>query len=641
MRRAIKITAILCSVLLIICTFTVSTLAVDTEETLIDTDTVWKYLDNNTDPAADLNSLTATYMTEDNAFCDVVLCVGSDETQRQITWYSTLASSSTIYCAPIAEVTNGEFPDGTAHSSEVAVATNKSGYYSHKATLTNLEPDTDYVYCMSVGDNSSELYYFSTDPVGDYEFTFVGDPQLNSAEGSAAWADTLATIKSELGTSLLVSAGDQIVTPASEEHYGYLLLDELTGFTFAPTIGPAHDSPSVAFYEHFNLPNVSTEYGVDVSGANYWYTYNNTLFMHLNMADTAAATNNEHKAFMEQAIAANPGTAWKIVVLHNALFSAGYHSWEEYAHFETEIGVFRAALAPILTELEIDVVLSGHDHIYVRSRMMDGVTPSTDEVVGSFVSDPIGTLHICASSSTGTKFYDCYVTDANYIAYKNDEHRKSAIHFSVTDTEITMTSYFLDDMSVFDTFTVSKTAHIHTLERVEPHEPTCINGGNAEYWKCTSCNLFFADFDCTVETAPYEQVTAPLGHDLAPATCTEPKTCKREGCDYVRGRAGGHEYSDPTCTEPAVCEICSATDGEPRGHKYSGDCDSECNRAGCSQAREPGEHVDANGDKLCDVCSAEMKSGSIAVIAVSAALAVAVAVAVVIIIVIRKKKADI
>ena len=574
-----------------------------------------------------------------SAFTSVVLTVGADESQRGITWYSASSESGAIAYAPVSEMKDGAFPAVSSSAvSTASPATNKPGYYSHKATLDDLLPDTDYVYRLSNEGVYSKLYYFSTDPTGTLEFVFVGDPQISTQKHSTAWADTLAKINENFGTALLVSAGDQVTAPDSEEQYGYLLLDGLTGLTFAPTVGPVHDSPSVAFTEHYNLPNVSTEYGANETGANYWYTYGSILFMHLNMSDTAAATNGEHKAFMEETIAANPNAKWKIVIIHNALYSTGSHSDPNYKYFESEIGKYRQALAPVLTELGIDIVLSGHDHIYVRSHIMNGDTPVDYVVENGYINEPNGTLHICASSSTGSKFYDSTVENGYYVAVENAEKRKSAIHFSVTDTSITFNSYFLDDMSVFDSLTIYKTPHVHTPESIDYKAPKCDAKGNEQYWQCTACDAYFADGECTIPTTPEAEVIDALGHDYSAATCSAPKTCQRNGCTKTLGNPKAHSWLEPTCTDPYVCEHCGATDGEPLGHKYANACSTECTR--CKAPLLPSRHADYDGDRLCDACGAEAEGKRdpiLLVIVISGALVISAAAAATIILVKRKK----
>ena len=600
-------------------------------------------LHNNQNASSDiyfaLNSVTIVPAADALKFTDVSLTVGADESSRSITWHSSSSMQGMVYYAPVSEMTDGALPQTTkTATSTVFEAKNKPGYYSHKATLTGLNPDTDYVYRLSNEGKTSDLYYFSTDPTGDFEFVFVGDPQLSSATHSASWIDTLVKIKQSFGANLLISTGDQITTPDSEEQYGFLLVDELTGLTFAPTIGPSHDSSSPAFTDHFNLPNLSTEYGANETGANYWYTYNGTLFMHLNMSDTSAATNGEHKAFMQEAIAANPNAKWKIAIIHNALYSTGSHSDPNYKYFESEIGKYRQTLAPMLTELGIDIVLSGHDHIYVRSHIMNGDTPADYVVENGYINEPAGTLHIAASSSSGSKFYDSTIENGYYVAVENAEKRKSAIHFTVTDTSITFSAYFLDDMSVFDTLSIYKTPHAHTPKSIDAKTPTCEKKGNSQYWQCTECKAYFADEECTTVTTPEAQLIDALGHDYNDATCSAPKTCQRDGCDKTLGKPKDHSWLEPTCTAPYVCEKCGATDGEPLGHKYANDCATTCTR--CKEERTPNPHTDSDGDRLCDACGAEVEVKSdpiVLMIVISAALTASAAAAATVILVKRKK----
>ena len=76
---------------------------------------------------------------------------------------------------------------------------------------------------------------------------------------------------------------------------------------------------------------------------------------------------------------------------------------------------------------------------------------------------------------------------------------------------------------------------------------TCTEDGT-KTGKCANCGK-----DVTV----VEEGSA-LGHDLADATCTNPKTCTRKGCNYTEGKAKGHDYAKATymiIIFPVIC-IC-------------------------------------------------------------------------------------
>lgn len=108
----------------------------------------------------------------------------------------------------------------------------------------------------------------------------------------------------------MISAGDQVNTAGNESQYaGFLNHDILKSTAIATVIGN-HDTSNAAYSEHFNNPNVY-DFGKTSAGSDYWYVYNNVLFMNLNSNNLSTAV---HKAFMEAAIAANPEVDWKIVV---------------------------------------------------------------------------------------------------------------------------------------------------------------------------------------------------------------------------------------------------------------------------------------------------------------------------------------
>lgn len=72
----------------------------------------------------------------------------------------------------------------------------------------------------------------------------------------------------------------------------------------------------------------------------------------------------EQLGFLDEALGASDAT-WKIVALHHPPYSAGYQG--------SSVEV-RDAVTPVLERHGVQLVLSGHDHDYQRSKVMDGVT---------------------------------------------------------------------------------------------------------------------------------------------------------------------------------------------------------------------------------------------------------------------------
>ena len=392
---------------------------------------------------------------------DISLSMGADGSQRNFTWHCTTKDAGTLLIAEYGDLVDGMMPESAIAFSSTSVI-NNDGKYTNKAIATGLEAGTTYAYQIVNGDAKSDIYTISTDG-GDaaFSFAYVADPQIgasgNAAKDTSSWDNTLNIVAQNdifSDISFLLSAGDQVNTASSESEYdGYLDHDALKNLPVATIIGN-HDSGSDAYSEHFNVPNESAEYGTTTAGGNYWFVYNNALFMVLNSNDLSAA---EHKAFMETAIAANPDVDWKIVSFHHSIYTVA-------SHYNNDGTDRRETLVPIFDELDIDVVLQGHDHVYCRTYMMDGLTPMTDAAIYddenySSITGPDGILYITANSGSGSKHYGIK-TDVQfpYSAAQNQERIPNVSKVSISDTQFTITTYRTTDMSVVDTFTINRTA---------------------------------------------------------------------------------------------------------------------------------------------------------------------------------------
>ena len=361
----------------------------------------------------------------------IVLSFGKDETERNLAWFSEKSTAGEVRLTEAANVVGGKFPTTYKTFSATSKASSfESGKYSKKATLTGLSENTRYAYVFAVGEDVSDIYYFDVGSFGDFDFVFIADPQLIKTSDGDKWRASLNKITNNLGADLIVSGGDQVNTADDVDLYNAFIIDEMAGVTFAPSVGPGHEE-SPLYGEHYNLPNLSSKYGSNSTSSNYWYVYNNVLFMNLNSSDRSAFTNGEHEAFIREAMAANPDVDWNIVVTHYSLFSTGLHG--------SEMIKYRNPFAPKLTELGVDLVLSAHDHVYVRTHMMDGIEVSDDFVVGDTVYAPEGTLYVEANSVSGTKLYNQELVDQSWVAAEDYKH-KCAIKFEVTETTLSMKS---------------------------------------------------------------------------------------------------------------------------------------------------------------------------------------------------------
>ena len=404
---------------------------------------------------------------------NISLSVGADESQINFAWYSPLVNPS---------VTVSEKPDMTNGNTFTATASlANDGQYSCKATATGLKHSTIYYYQLSNNGKAGQIYSFTTGGDGEFSFALVGDPQIgarNTASDTLDWEKTLNTATgSELFSdiSFLVSAGDQVNSAANEEQYdGYLEHSVLFGLPVATAIGN-HDSSSNAYGQHFNVANESAEYGVTEAGGDCYFVYNNTLFLVLNSNAQSEEDVNGHRAFIQSAVEATKdrNITWKVAVFHHTLFTVASHAHDGYID---NVNGFKNLIIPVLEEFDIDAVLSGHDHVYCRTYIMDGTEPITEfdgyeygngtDAAPTAVNNPDGILYLTANSGSGSKTYDILSETFRFSAVQNQENSANISKITVSDSAFTITTYRVSDMSVIDSFTIKKNSGTQTVNPI-------------------------------------------------------------------------------------------------------------------------------------------------------------------------------
>lgn len=207
------------------------------------------------------------------------------------------------------------------------------------------------------------------------------------------------------------------------------------------------------------MPN-ETAKGETAAGTDYWYVYNNTLFMNINTNNTSTA---EHKAFMKEAIKENQDVRWKVVVFHHSVYSVASHS------VESSILKRREELTPVFDDLGIDVVLMGHDHVYVRSNMMKGMKVSQETKDLTSVTDPEGILYLTANSASGSKYYDIKTNiSTDFVAKMDQSKQRSISNIEVSENSFKVTTYLYNSndnqWSTLDEFTINKSVETNNQE---------------------------------------------------------------------------------------------------------------------------------------------------------------------------------
>jgi len=416
--------------------------------------------------------LTAQAFSDEYSIQDIALTPGKNIHEVNINWYSEANTNSLVQIAPKAAMQNQEllqeFPAESSVSHYTMRLSAASGYYSHKAVLTSLSASTEYVYRIGDGsDNWTPVYELKTGSPNQFSFFVVGDPQIGAggtASDTDAWTLTLnKAFNAFPSTGFILSVGDQVQIAGDESHFsGFFAPQQLKNIPLAPALGN-HDTGAYNTGYHFNLPNLSTEYGVTDPGiGDYYFTYGNTLFIVLNSNNMSAAS---HEVFISNAIALNPYVTWKIVIFHHDIYGSGFHA------IEYSMQNFRAAIFPIMDIYEIDVVFTGHDHSYTRTHVMKGDISQLNQSYdpnGALIN-PTGTVYFTLNSASGSKYYSLNATTANYVAVRSQLEVPTFSRVSVNNNQLTFNTYRTDTMAITDTFSIVKDNHEPRRYFIETH----------------------------------------------------------------------------------------------------------------------------------------------------------------------------
>ena len=322
-----------------------------------------------------------------------------------------------------------------------------TGKTAHKVSVNGLKSGTLYRYSVSNdGKNWSYEHGYRTPKEDSFVFAYVGDPQLTrgaqdttsnlfSADKTTAlgWKDTIRKIAAR-DVDFIAGVGDQVDTTSKGdevEYHHFFAPAELRSIPFAPAVGN-HDRHYLFVY-HFNLPNEQnfdpiinaannndTETGTVEAKGNYWYLYNNALFVVLNTSaypDSAAAARpyiDRFEKTLEAAVNANRGKyTWLFVQHHKSTASVAQHVADTDIQYYVEAGFEK-----LMDKYSVDFVLTGHDHVYARSyAMRDGRPVNKDEEA---INNPGGTIYLTATTGSGLKYYNIFDAEGIYVKDNND-----------------------------------------------------------------------------------------------------------------------------------------------------------------------------------------------------------------------------
>lgn len=266
--------------------------------------------------------------------------------------------------------------------------------------LGSLEPST--IHCYQVLGEGDRVVYgptgFRTAPAtgADEEIDIVvfGDSGFAS-DDQAAVATQMAAVPMDLMLHVGDVAYGEGTLPQYEANHFAMYRAFSGSIPLFPAIGDHDDATDQAgpYREVFALPeNGGPE------AAERWYSFDWGP-VHVVVLD-AFRGGSAQDQFLERDLAQAAGATWKIVVVSTPLYSSGWHGGD---------GNLRRAYGPVFARHGVDLVLSGDDHDYERTRPIEGVTYVVTGGGGRSVR-PVGTSSWTAFSTTAFHFVKLEIT---------------------------------------------------------------------------------------------------------------------------------------------------------------------------------------------------------------------------------------
>lgn len=324
------------------------------------------------------------------------------------------------------------------------------GKYIHEIVVTGLEACTEYSYVVGDGFNECCGTFKTALEQGDetvFTFAYLADTQVSNADNAEALGATLAKVN-EMNPDFVYLAGDITDRATNEAQWEWLFnntgafptggQDMFANSLIAVTQGN-HDNNEM--YQHINAPE---EAGKIV----YSFDYGTMKFISLNLeaAKSDANARAQQEAYLREAVAdAKANSQWTVVGFHKSLYTGASHI------VDSDITAARKFWAPIFAELDIDMVLQGHDHVYSRGFVTEeGTNANPDKDENGVIIQPDAPLYMVGGHAGGLKWY----AKKNYTVTEGDPLTLDYAFLDVNSNDIGAGSSVLKEQ-IITMFTVS------------------------------------------------------------------------------------------------------------------------------------------------------------------------------------------
>jgi predicted phosphodiesterase len=282
------------------------------------------------------------------------------------------------------------YGEDSDHKSSVRIE--DSSVKNHSIKLRGLKPGTKYYYQVGDIGNShhfdADRHWFYTAPeetvatriwvMGDSGK--AGEIQSQVRQSAFDWmrdnpldrgseeADHRARV------DVWLALGDLAYRSGTNGQFQVALFDPFEDLLNNTPLWPVygnHDDRRWTYFRVFDLPTNAESGGVASDTENYYaFDYSNVHFIVLDSQASDRSANGDMARWLRQDLARNL-KPWTVVAFHHPPYTKGSHDSDDEGDSDGRMQEMRENIVPILEQAGVDVVLSGHSHMYERSQLVD------------------------------------------------------------------------------------------------------------------------------------------------------------------------------------------------------------------------------------------------------------------------------
>ncbi len=305
-------------------------------------------------------------------------------------YLQTPTPTSVLVCWRTDVPVDGRVFAGTDPGSLTPAASDPGLATEHAVALAGLAPRTRYYYRVGTASGAlapAQPASFVTPPATGSPLPLriwaVGDSGTADAYARAV-RDAYVSAAGPRAADVWLMLGDNAYVAGTDAEYQAAVFGTYPALLASIPLWPAfgnHDGGSASgsagtgvYFDAFRLPAAGEAGGVP-SGTEAYYAFDagNVHFVCLDAYDVSRLPGSPMLTWLAADLAAT-AQPWIVAYWHHPPYTKGSHDSDT----ETELVEMRQYVNPILEAGGVDLVLSGHSHVYERSFLLDGhYGPST------------------------------------------------------------------------------------------------------------------------------------------------------------------------------------------------------------------------------------------------------------------------